>query len=100
MSTNTPSGYLSRMTPITFIVVAFILALLVMSLAFAGGAVPVALPIAALLIAAILGGNYLRRRRLPSHSSPRYEAAKKTAEGGDDLPAGDPSTLYTGDPRP
>jgi MFS-type transporter involved in bile tolerance (Atg22 family) len=78
------------MTPITFILVAFILALLVMSFAFAGGAVPVALPIAALLIAAILGGNYARRRRLlASESSPRY-----------DLSAGDPSTLYTGDPHP
>jgi hypothetical protein len=89
------------MTPITFILVAFILALLVMSFAFAGGAVPVALPIAALLIAAILGGNYARRRRLlASESSPRYEAAKEKAEGRDDLSAGDPSTLYTGDPRP
>jgi hypothetical protein len=88
------------MTPITFILVAFILALLVMSLAFAGGAVPIALPIAALLIAAIMGGNFLRRRRIASESSPRYEAAKDQAEGTDNAPDANPSTLYTGPPNP
>jgi hypothetical protein len=87
------------MTPLTIFVSAFLLALIVASFAFMGGAVPVAIPAAILLIAVIGWGNYARRRTIPSHSSERYENAKHQAEGADDLPAGDPSTLYTGSPK-
>jgi hypothetical protein len=87
------------MTPLTVIISAFLLALIVASFTFMGGAVPIAIPAAFLLIAVIAWGNYKRRRTAPSHSSVRYENAKHDADGGDELPAGDPSTLYTGSPK-
>lgn len=87
------------MTPLTIFVSAFLLALIVASFTFMGGAIPVAIPAVVLLIAVIAWGNYARRRTVPSGSSERYENAKAQAEGGDELPAGDPSTLYTGSPE-
>jgi hypothetical protein len=49
------------MSPLSFIVIAFMLALVAMSFAFAGGAVIVALPIAVLVIGAIAGLEFRRR---------------------------------------
>ena len=51
------------MTPVTIIVVAFLLGLVAMSFAFGGGAVFVALPIAALGIAAVAFVDFNRRRK-------------------------------------
>jgi hypothetical protein len=84
------------MSPVSLIVAAFLVALILASLTFMGGAVPVAIPLAVLLIVVIAGGNYARRRTVGAGSSVRYERAKHRAEGGDELPAGDPSTLYSG----
>lgn len=87
------------MTPITIFISAFLAALIVASFTFMGGAVPVAIPLAVLLIAVIAVGNYSRRRGLASSSSKRYEESKAAATEDDTLPAGDPSTLYTGSPE-
>jgi hypothetical protein len=87
------------MTPVVVIISAFLLALIVASLTFMGGAVPVAIPAAVLLIAAIAIGDYSRRRKVASESSVRYEHAKAHAEDRDTQPVGDPSTVYTGGPQ-
>lgn len=87
------------MTPITIIISAFLLALIVACLTVFGGAVPVAISLAVLLIAVIGIGTYMSRRTAGSHASPRYEDAKRHAEDDDELPAGDPSTLYTSEPK-
>jgi len=87
------------MTPVSIIIAAFVAALIVASLTFMGGAVPVAIPLAVLLIAVIAWGNHARRRTVGAGSSERYENAKHVAEGDDEFPAGDPSTLYTGSPE-
>ena len=51
------------MGPVSLIVVAFLLGLVVMSFAFGGGAVIVALPVALLGIAAIAFVDFNRRRK-------------------------------------
>lgn len=49
------------MSPFSFIIIAFMLGLVAMSFAFAGGAVIVALPVAVLVIGVIAGLEFRRR---------------------------------------
>jgi lipopolysaccharide export LptBFGC system permease protein LptF len=51
------------MSPLTIVVSTFMVALVVMSLTFAGGAVPVALPLAAIVIGFSLWLDVRRQRR-------------------------------------
>jgi hypothetical protein len=51
------------MSPLSLIVVAFLLALVAMSFAFAGGAVIVAVPVAAIGIGIIMALDFGRRRK-------------------------------------
>jgi uncharacterized protein (DUF58 family) len=64
------------MTPVSIIVVAFLLGLVAMSFAFGGGAVIVALPIALLGIAAVGFADFNRRRKSARSMEELREGAK------------------------
>jgi hypothetical protein len=64
------------MSPLSVIVIAFLLGLVAMSFAFAGGAVIVALPVAAIGIAAVMAFDFNRRRQQAKQIHDHREQAK------------------------
>jgi hypothetical protein len=87
------------MTPLSIIISAFLAALILASLTFMGGAVPVAIP-AAILLIAVIGWTTYAGRRGGAGSSPRYAEERERAVGDDEPSAEERRTLYTGDPEP
>ena len=64
------------MSPVSIVLVAFAVALVVMSFAFLGGAVIVALPLAAAIIALVAFTDFNRRRKQAKHVQEFREDAK------------------------
>lgn len=80
------------MAPLTIVVSAFMLALVAMSFAFAGGAVPVAIPIAVLVIGLVLWMDHRRQRDEPESLATKRRRAKANKVEFTDR---DKETLYS-----